>query len=469
MAEQVDVVILGTGTSGEDLGLRLASAGLDVVGIQDGLVGGECAYWACIPSKMMIRAATLVQEARRLEGTAGDAHVQADWGPVAFRVRNEAAGGWDDAVAVARFEKHGGRIVRGTGRLTGPRTVTVGDRDFIASRGVVVATGSKPVAPSIPGLDDVSYWTTHGAIQSDRVPTSLTVLGGGATGCEFAQVFARFGAEVTIVESGERLLGAEEPEASSVIAEAFEAEGISVRTSASAERVEADGDALTLTLAGGERTIAERLLVAVGRRIDLDDLGLDAAGIDVSNGAIRVDEHCRAADGVWAIGDVTGKALFTHVALYQGRIVEADIMGEDAPPASYAAVPRATLTDPEVGGVGMTETDARAAGIDVVTTTKRVPATFRGWLHGPGNAGIVKLIADRRAGVLVGATAVGADGGEVLGLLSLAVHARVPIVQLQSMIYAFPTSYGAVGEALGAYARGLQDVLDPAGDRSLWA
>ena len=469
MIEQVDVVILGTGTSGEDLGLRLASAGLDVVGIQDELVGGECAYWACIPSKMMIRAANLVQEARRLGGAAADAHVEADWGPVAFRVRNEAAGGWDDPVAVARFEEHGGRIVHGRGRLTGPRTVTVGDRSFIAARGVVVATGSRPATPSIPGLDGVDYWTTHDAIQADRVPSSLVVLGGGSTGCEFAQVFSRFGAEVTILESGHRILRAEEPEASTVVADAFEAEGISVRTSVSAGRAEADDGEVAVVLESGERITAERLLVAVGRQIELGDLGLDAAGIDDSKGAILIDERCRAADGVWAIGDVTGKALFTHVALYQGRIVEADILGRDPLPASYAAVPRATFTDPEVGGVGMSEAEARAAGVDVVTTTKPVPATFRGWLHGPGNAGVVKLIVDRRAGVLVGATAVGPDGGEVLGLLSLAVHARVPIAQLQSMIYAFPTSYGAVGEALGAYARGLQDVLDPGGDRSLWA
>jgi pyruvate/2-oxoglutarate dehydrogenase complex dihydrolipoamide dehydrogenase (E3) component len=468
MTEQVDVVIIGVGTSGEDLGLRLASAGLDVVGIQDELVGGECAYWACVPSKMMTRAANLLAEARRVDGAAGHADVAPDWAPIASRVRNEAAGGWDDSVAVARFEGHGGRIVRGRGSFTGPRTVTVGDRSFQASRGVVIATGSKPVIPPISGLDDVGYWTTHDAIQADPLPTSLIVLGGGATGCELGQVFARFGAEVTIVEAGDRLLPAEEPEASQVVADAFEAEGITVRTAAPATGVRADGRGVTVTLGEGGDVTAERLLLAVGRRIVLDDLGLDAAGIDGSGGAVPVDDRLRATDGVWAIGDVTGRALFTHVALYQARIVEADILGQEPAAASYHAVPRATFTDPEVGGVGMTEAEALEAGIDVVTTVKPVPATFRGWLQGPGNAGIVKLVADRQGGVLVGATAVGADGGEVLGFLSLAVHAKVPIGELQSMIYAFPTFHGGVGEALGAYARGLQDVLDPSGDRNLW-
>lgn len=465
--ENADVVLLGVGTCGEDLGLRLAREGLDVVGIEEGLLGGECAYWACIPTKMMIRAADLLQEARRLDGVAGHADVTSDWSLVAKRIREEASGDWDDTVAVGRFEETGGRFVRGRGTLTGPSTVTVGEQSFTAARGIVIATGSRPVIPPVPGLAEIDYWTTREAIKAEELPASLIVLGGGAAGCEIGQVYSRFGAEVTVVEGQERLLPAEEPEAGEVVSRAFEAEGISVQVGAPVERIETRGASVVVALSGGRQLAADRLLVAAGRTADLDGLGLEAAGVDASSGFIQVDDHLRAANGIWAIGDVTGRGNFTHVALYQAALVAAQLLGNDSPPADYHAVPRVTFTDPEVGAVGMAEADARAAGLDVVTTVKSVPATFKGWLHGPGNDGVIKLVVDRDAGVLVGATSVGPRGSEVLGLLSTAVHAKVPITELQSMIYAFPTFHGGVGEAFGAYARGLQQVLDPTADQSL--
>jgi pyruvate/2-oxoglutarate dehydrogenase complex dihydrolipoamide dehydrogenase (E3) component len=218
---------------------------------------------------------------------------------------------------------------------------------------------------------------------------------------------------------------------------------------------------IVVTLVGGAELAAERLLVATGRRVDLSGLGLESAGLDSTAPFLQVDERMRVAEGIWAMGDVTGKAMFTHMALYQSAIVAAGILGEDHPPARYDAVPRATFTDPEVGAVGMTEAEARAAGLDVVVAVKQVPATFRGWLH-VSSGGIIKLIADRQSGLLVGATAVGPHGGEMLGLLNLAVHARVPLDELRSMIYAFPTFYGGIGEAVGAYGRGLATVIDPA-------
>ena len=468
MTEQADVVILGMGTCGEDLGLRLAGAGLDVVGVESGLLGGECAYWACIPSKMMIRAADLLQEARRIEGVAGHADVTPDWTPVARRIREEASGDWDDTVAVGRFEEKGGRFVRGRGRLVDANTVAVGEQSFTATRGIVIATGSKPVIPPLPGLAEVPYWTTHDAIKTEELPGSMIVLGGGNVGCELGQVFSPFGVDVTIIEGRDRLLPSEESEAGDVVGAAFLAEGIALRAGARVERVEARGSTVVVSVGDGGELAADRLLVATGRAVDLGDLGLEAAGLDGSRGFLEVDDRVRAADDIWAMGDVTGKGNFTHVALYQSSIVAADILGESPPPANYTAVPRVTFTDPEVGAVGMSEADARAAGIDAVTALKNVPASFRGWLQGPGNEGIIKLVADRDAGVLVGATSVGPRGGEVLGLLSAAVHAKVPIEDLRWMIYAFPTFHGAVGEAFGAYARGLQDVLDPTGDRSLF-
>ena len=469
MTQQTDVIILGMGTCGEDLGLRLAGAGLDVLGVEAGLLGGECAYWACIPSKMMIRAADLLQEARRVEGVAGHAQVTPDWTPVAKRIRAEASGDWDDTVAVGRFEERGGRFVRGRGRFVDARTVAVDDQSFAATRGIVVATGSKPVIPPIPGLDDVEYWTTHDAIKVEELPESMIVLGGGSVGCELGQVFSRFGVDVTIVEGRDRLLPSEEAEAGDVVEAAFRAEGIALQVGARVERVEARGSEVVVRLGGGVELVADRLLVATGRAVDLGGLGLEAAGLEGSGGVLDVDDHARAAEGIWAMGDVTGKGNFTHVALYQSSIVAADILGEHLRPADYTAVPRVTFTDPEVGAVGMSEADARAAGVDVVTTVKSLPASFRGWLHGPGNEGVIKLVVDRGAGVTVGATSVGPRGGEVLGLLSAAVYAKIPVADLRGMIYAFPTFHGAVGEAFGAYGRGLQDVLDPTGNRALFA
>lgn len=461
MMEQADVVVLGLGTAGEDLSLRLLEAGLDVVGIEPQLLGGECAYWACIPSKMMIRAAKLLQEARRVEGMAGHVEITPDWAPVAGRIRAEATGDWDDSIAVARFEGNGGRFVRGRGRLTGPRTVTVGEQSFTAKRGIVIATGSKPAIPPIPGLADVDYWTTHDAIKVENLPGSLLVLGGGAVGCELGQVFSRFGVRVTIVEGLDRLLSAEEPEASEVLAAVFEAEGITVHTGEWVEKVEARSGSMVATLAGGTELTAERLLVAAGRTVDLSGLGLEAAGLDGSEQFVEVDDHLRAADGIWAMGDVTGKGMFTHMAIYEGSIVAADILGENPPPADFASLPRVTFTDPEIGAIGLSEAAARTAGLDVAVAVKQVPATFRGWLHGPGNEGVIKLIADRTTGVLVGATSAGPYGGEVFGMLSTAIQAKTSIKDLQHLIYAYPTFYGGVGEALGAYGRGIGKVIDP--------
>jgi len=455
-----DVIVLGVGTCGEDLSLRLLGSGLKVVGIEASLVGGECAYWACLPSKMMVRAASVLQEARRVNGLAGQAEVTADWGPVAKRVRAEATGGWDDSVAVKRFQDRGGRLVHGRGRLTGPRTVTVGDESFTARRGIVIATGSKPAVPPIPGLTEVDFWTTHDVIRAEKLPKSMLVLGGGAVGCELGQLLARFGVAVTIVEASDRLLPAEEPETSEVIEAAFAAEGINFHTGAAAKRVESRSGSILVTLDGGQELAGERLLVATGRTVDLSDLGLESVGLNSKSQFIQVDERMHAADGIWAMGDVTGKSMFTHVALYQSAIVAADILAEDHPKARYNAIPRATFTDPEVGAVGMTEAEALAAGLDVVVAVKQLPATFRGWLHA-STGGIIKLVADRSTGVLVGATAVGPHGGEMLGLLSLAVHGRVPLGEMRSMIYAFPTFYGGIGEAVGAYGRGLATVLDP--------
>jgi pyruvate/2-oxoglutarate dehydrogenase complex dihydrolipoamide dehydrogenase (E3) component len=461
MTHEVDVVVIGVGTAGEDLALQLLDAGLEVAGIEPQLVGGECPYWACIPSKMAIRASNLLAEARRVNGVAGQVQVTPDWSNVATRIRQEATADWDDSSAAARFESKGGRLVRGWGRLTGPSTVSTDEESFTARIGVVIATGSKPAIPPIPGLNDVAYWTTHDAIAADSLPETLVILGGGAVGCELGQVFSRFGVEVAIVEGQDRLLPLEEPETSRLIASVLESEGIEVRTGARVEEASNRDGRIELTLEGGAGISADRVLVATGRRVDHSQLGLDAAGIDASTRFIEVDDRMRAGDAIWAMGDVTGKAMFTHTALHQSAVIVADILGIDSTPIDYRSLPRVTFTDPEVGAVGLTEMQAREQGLDIAVAVKDVPSTFRGWLHDTGNQGMIKLVIDTTTGTLVGATVVAPNGGEVLGLLTLAVHQRVPVDALRQMTYAFPTFHGGVGEALGAYARGTGKVIDP--------
>jgi pyruvate/2-oxoglutarate dehydrogenase complex dihydrolipoamide dehydrogenase (E3) component len=446
MAEQVDVVVLGLGVGGEEVAGRLAEAGLAVVGIEGGLVGGECPYWGCIPSKMMIRAANLLAEARRVDGMAGHAEVTSDWAPVADRIRDEATDDWNDQVAVDRFTGKGGRFVRGRGRLAGAGTVEVDGETYQTRRGVVLAAGTVPVIPPVAGLSDTPYWTNREAIEAKALPGSLLVLGGGAVGLELAQAYARFGVAVTVVEALDRLLPVEEPESSALVRAALEADGITVHTGTRAAAVGHDGDQFTVT-AGGELR-AERVLVAVGRRADLGPLGVDTVGLDPSAPAVGVDERMRAGERLWAVGDLTGHGAFTHMAMYQAGIAVRDILGQHGPPADYRAVPRVTFTDPEVGSVGLTEAQAGEAGLRVGVGLAQVPSSARGWIHKAGNQGIIKLVADAERGVLVGATSAGPTGGEVLSALAVAVHAQVPVDTLRHMIYAYPTFHRGIEDAL---------------------
>ncbi len=455
---EVDVVVVGMGPGGEDLGARLARAGLDVVGVDGRLVGGECPYYACIPTKMMVRATDALGEARRAAELAGTVAVTTDWAPVATRIRQEATDNWDDRVAVERFSSAGGTFVRGWGRLTGPREVTVstpdgGDQVFRARRGVVLNTGTDPAVPAVDGLAETPYWTNRDAVTVEEVPESLVVLGGGPVGCELAQVFSRFGAQVTLVQRGERLVPADEPEAGDLLAEIFAAEGITVRTGLGAARVSYESDQFHVKLDNGEVVTAARMLVAAGRSTDMKALGVAAAGLDDDARGVTVDERMRAADGLWAIGDITGHGAFTHISMYQARIAAADILGGDdeadeAETADYRATPHVTFTDPEIGSVGLTEAAARAKGLTVRTGISQLPYSSRGYIHKLGNKGFVKLVEDADRGILVGATAVGPAGGEILGALVVAVHAEVPTTLLRRMIYAYPTFHRAIEDAL---------------------
>ena len=455
----VDVVVIGMGPGGEHAAGTLAKAGLTVAGVENSLVGGECPYWGCVPSKMMIRAADLIAEGHRIAGMAGRSQVHADWAPVARRIRDEATDNWDDTVAADRFTGVGGILVRGQGRITAPGEVTVipmtgGEPQVLrARRGIVVATGTKPAVPPIPGLAGTPFWTNHEAIETERVPRSLVVLGGGAIGAELAQVFARFGSRVAIAEGAGRLLPLEEPEAGDLIAEVFTRDGITVHTGSPAATVGYSGDdGFTVALKDGELLQGDALLVATGRRTDLAAVGTGAVGIDENLRAIPTDGHMRAAPGVWALGDITGKGAFTHMSMYQASIVIDDILGRDRTAAEYYAVPRVTFTDPEVGAVGLTEAEARDQGMAIRVGVTQVPTSARGWIHKAGNDGFIKLVEDSDRGVLAGATSMGPWGGEVLSALAVAVHARVPVQRLCDMIFAYPTFHRAIEAALDELA-----------------
>jgi pyruvate/2-oxoglutarate dehydrogenase complex dihydrolipoamide dehydrogenase (E3) component len=446
-----DVIVIGLGPGGEFVASNLAKAGLSVVGVDARLVGGECPYFACVPTKMMIRAADSVGEARRVNVLAGSAQVHPDWAPVAARIRRDATDDWDDRVAVERLEAAGARFVRGRAKITGPGAVTVSTSDgpveLTASKGIVVNPGTDPAVPSIPGLAGTPFWTNRDAVQATQVPSTMIVLGGGPVGCEFTQVFARFGAKVTLLQSRPALLPLAEPEAGALIEQRFADEGITVRTSAKVTSVDYDGG-FTVWLDNRESLTAECLLIAAGRQTDLAGLGVGAFGLDETARGIAVDERMRAAPGLWAIGDITGEGAFTHMSMYQGAIAAADILGAEHAPAEYHAVPSVTFTDPEVGTVGLTEAAAVAKGIPVRTSTVPLSYSTRGHIHGPGNEGFIKLVEDTNQGILIGATSVGPSGGEVLGALAVAVHAKVPTQTLRQMIFAYPTFHRAIESAL---------------------
>ena len=442
---EVDVVVVGLGPGGESAATQLAKAGLDVVAVDQRLVGGECPYYGCIPSKMVIRAADVLAEGRRIPDFAGGSTVSPEWDPVHARIRDEATADWDDQVAVDRLVDAGVTFVRGAAALTGPRAVAVGGATYTARAGVLLNTGTEPSAPPIEGLADTPFWTNRDALRTAELPGSLIVVGGGAIGAELAQAFSRFGVRVTVLEAGDRILGPEEPESSKLVGEVFAQEGIQVLAGVTISSVTyADGQ---FSVEVDDQTLhADKLLVAAGRRPNLGDIGLDTVGLDPSARALEVDSRMRAGDGLWAIGDITGKGAFTHMSMYQAAIAVRDILGQDGPEAAYHAVPHVTFTDPEVGSVGMTEKQARDAGLTVRVGTTDLASSTRGWIA--KGSGLIKLVEDADRGVLVGATAVGPSGGEVLSMLVTAVHAEIPTDTLRSMIYAYPTFHRAVESAL---------------------
>ena len=317
-----DVVVIGLGPGGEATATELAKAGLSVVGIDERLVGGECPYFGCIPSKMIVRAADTLAEGRRIPDFAGESDVRPDWSEVADRIRDEATDDWNDQVAVDRLEAAGVRFVRGHARLTGARTVEVDGEIFEASAASCSTPAPRPSAPPIDGLADTPYWTNRDVLRIESVPGSLAVIGGGPIGAELAQALARFGVRVTVLEVGDRILGPEEPESSRLIADVFAHEGIQVLTDVTISSVSYDDGRFRIAL-DGQEIDAEKLLVAAGDGRTWATSASRPSAWTRPRARVEVDERMRAGEGLWAIGDVVGKGAFTHVSMYQSADLRA--------------------------------------------------------------------------------------------------------------------------------------------------
>jgi pyruvate/2-oxoglutarate dehydrogenase complex dihydrolipoamide dehydrogenase (E3) component len=437
--DEFDVICIGAGTVSEGVAAQLEGSGISLAVVERELVGGECPYWGCIPSKTLLRSAEVLAEAGRARTLAASrVEWDVDFAKIAQRT-HDISRDEDDTKATESLTEQGATIIRGEGHLVGPRTVTVGDRELTARRGIVIATGTSAAIPPIPGLDRVGYWTNRDAVLTRELPRSLLVLGSGPIGAELAQAFARFGTEVRVVEAVDRLMPAEEPEAGEHLAKAFASDGVAVSTSATAVAVEPGDGVIRLRLESGEEFGAERLLVAVGRRPKLYGFDLAAAGVSTTErGWVKVDDATLvAAPGIWAGGDITGIGAFTHLSWYHGTIIGRQFRGQPAV-ADHRAIPRVTFTDPEIASVGLSEATARKQLGEVRTAVGDVGNGTRGYINGePG--GVIKLIADGRRGVLVGALVVGPRAGEIIAELTLAIRADIPLPILADTLHAFPT------------------------------
>lgn len=443
--EIFDVVVLGAGSAGESISIALAQQGRRVALVETLRVGGECPYVACMPSKSLLRSAHARAEARHLHELGGaSVRPTLDDDDLAFRRAVERRDGVvehrDDTGAADGVEQAGVVLVRGRGRVVRDGVIDVEGRE-LAWTDLVVATGSQPVRLPVEGLDRVPTWTSDQALSAQDRPRSLVVIGGGAVGCELSQVHVRFGVRTTLVEAGPQVAGREESSIAALLAQVLRDDGVDVRLGVEVQRAELTPDGLAMVhLSDGTSIEAERVLIAVGRTPTTQDLGLEVLGIESGDsGALEVDDHCRVAgqQHVWAAGDVTGVAPYTHTANYQARVVTENLLGRDRV-VDLRAIPRAIYTEPAVASVGMAEEQARTQGIDAMTAVMDLGEVARTTTEGSAGGRLV-LTADRGRGVLIGAAAIGPRADEWLSEATLAIRAEVPLSVLADVVHAFPT------------------------------
>jgi pyruvate/2-oxoglutarate dehydrogenase complex dihydrolipoamide dehydrogenase (E3) component len=439
---EFDVVVLGAGPAGEVAAGRLGDAGLEVAIVESHLLGGECSFYACMPSKALLRPAELLAEVRRIPGVHEAVTGGLDVASVLSR-RDEIIHNRDDSSHEPWLEQRGVTIIRGDGRLDGERRVSVGDDTLVARKAVVVATGSSPLIPPIDGLREAEPWTNRDATTAEEVPERLAILGGGVVGVEMAQAYSSLGAQVTLIERGDRLIPREEPFAGDDVEQSLRENGVDVRLGVSAKSVRAESGEVTTDLDDGGPVRSEQLLVAIGRRLNTDDIGLECVGLEPGK-PIEVDDSMRANDWLYAIGDVNGRALLTHMGKYQARIAADVILGYDSAclpsNADESRSPRVIFTDPHVAAVGYTLAAAQADGLNVraidVPTQGSAGASFYGR---DDTRGTTRLVVDDDRGLIVGATFTGPEIAEFLQAATVAVVGEVPLQRLFHAVPAFPT------------------------------